>query len=135
MPSPAPRSSNEDRPIVVGLAGGVGAGKSTVAAALAGAGCVVFDADVEAKRALDEPAVRDELARRWGEGVVGAGGRIDRAAVARIIFSDGEARLFLQSLTHPIVIARCDAALAEAARAGAPGFVIDAPLILSLLSP
>lgn len=117
------------RPIVIGLAGGVGAGKSTVGKALADLGCVVFDADAEAKRALDEPAVRGRLAEWWGRGVLGAGGRVDRAAVAKIVFGDADARRRLQSLTHPIVIERCDAALAAAAGAGARGFVIDAPLL------
>lgn len=122
---PSPRL----RPVVIGLAGGIGAGKTEVARVLARLGCVVTDSDAEARAALDRPEVRAELVRWWGPDVLDAGGRVDRAAVARIVFNSPEARARLEGLVHPLVGAARRAVIAEAARAGAPAVVIDAPLL------
>ena len=67
---------------MIGLAGGIGAGKSEVAAILGGLRCVVIDSDAEARAALERPEVRAELVSWWGPRVLGADGHVDRTAVA-----------------------------------------------------
>lgn len=115
---------------VIGLAGGVGSGKSTVARVLASLGCVVLDADVLAKAALDRPEVRATLRQWWGDGVLGADGRVDRAAVGRVVFEDAAQRERLEKLIHPIVHAERARLRGEHLAAGpVVAFVEDAPLL------
>ncbi|MCW5775518.1 MAG: dephospho-CoA kinase [Phycisphaeraceae bacterium] len=128
-PVPPPVPPVESKVLVLGLAGGIGAGKSAVAAEFARRGCVVIDSDVEAKAALDRPEVREQLRRWWGERVIGAGGRVDRAAVAAIVFEDESQRRRLESLVHPLVRARRAELVREAASRGAEVVVVDAPLL------
>lgn len=120
---------SDDRPLVIGLAGGVGSGKSTVARAFARLGCAVVDSDVEARAALRRPEVIRELVSWWGEGVLDDEGAIDRSAVARIVFEDSAERERLEGLIHPLV-RRSRANAVEVARgAGAPCVIVDAPLL------
>lgn len=127
MTGGAPRQPG--RPVVIGLVGGIGSGKSTVARLLEEFGAAVSDSDGEAKNLLRDGDVRDLLAKRWGPGVLDAHGDVDRAAVARIVFGDSAERAYLESVIHPRLHARRKAALAEAAARGVRAFVIDAPLL------
>lgn len=113
---------------VIGLAGGIGAGKSTVAGILVDHGCVVSDSDVLAQQALRVAAIRDQLVGWWGRAVLDGSGQIDRAAVARIIFSRPDERRRLESLVHPWVEAQRRTLFDQAPEA-APALVIDAPLL------
>lgn len=126
-------TSASDLP-VIGLAGGIGAGKSLVGSILRSLGCLVIDSDARAKAALDRPDVRDQLVLWWGDGVLDHDGRIDRSKIAAIIFDDPQQRQRLEALVHPIVRQDRAAAIAEARRAEAGGppvraVVIDAPLL------
>lgn len=119
---------------VIGLAGGIGSGKSTVAGILARLGCLVVDSDARAKAALDRPDVRKQLVAWWGEGILqsaptGGERRVDRAAVAKIVFADPEQRKRLESIVHPIVRQDRAAAAREGAAAGARAVIVDAPLL------
>jgi dephospho-CoA kinase len=89
---------------VIGLTGGIGAGKSTVATALAERGAVVVDADRIAREVLEPggPAYGPLIAR-FGEAVVDADGRIDRPGLAALVFSDREALRDLNGITHPAI--------------------------------
>jgi len=118
-----------DRKPIIGLAGGIGAGKSTVARLLAEAGCVVAHSDEENRQALRDPEIRRTLVAWWGEEILDASGEVDRAAVAKIVFADPEQRRRLESLTHPWIQQRHREQFA-AAPADAPALVIDAPLLL-----
>lgn len=134
-PMSSPRRNNESALPVIGLAGGIGSGKSTVAGILARLGCLVVDSDARAKAALDLPQVREQLVAWWGEGILqnpaAAGGerRIDRAKVAQVIFADPEQRKRLEALVHPIVRQDRAAAAKEGAAAGARAVIVDAPLL------
>lgn len=114
---------------VIGIVGGIGSGKSTVARVFASLGCVVSDSDTDAKGLLETPEVRGLLVGRWGEGVLSGEGAIDRVSVGRIVFGDPAEREWLESVIHPRLHAMRADRLAEAVRAGAAGFVIDAPLL------
>jgi dephospho-CoA kinase len=90
--------------IVVGLTGGIGSGKSTVAALLAERGAVVVDADAvtrDVQRA--GTPVFDAMVERFGPGIVAPDGELDRAAVADIVFTDAEALADLNAIVHPAV--------------------------------
>lgn len=88
--------------IVVGLTGGIGAGKSTVSAMLAEHGAVIVDADKIARdlQAPGAPLLRD-MAARFGEHIINADGSLDRAAVAKIVFNDKDALADLNAIVHP----------------------------------
>jgi dephospho-CoA kinase len=114
----------------VGLTGGIGAGKSTVSSALAARGAVVIDADAIV-REVQEPGTPVFLAmvERFGPGIVGADGALDRQAVADLVFPDPEALADLNAIVHPAV----GATLAErlAAEVGTDHVVIlDVPLLV-----
>ena len=86
---------------MVGLTGGIGSGKSTVAAMLAERGCVVVDADQIAREVVEHPEVLGALAEAFGPEVVAADGTLDRAALAERAFVTDELRKQLEAITHP----------------------------------
>jgi dephospho-CoA kinase len=116
--------------ILVGLTGGIGSGKTTVAGMLASHGAVVVDADELARLAL-EPGTRafKHVCDLFGEEILDEDGHIDRAALANIVFSDEEKRRALESITHPEVF-RLLAETVERYRDTPSVVVFDAPLII-----
>lgn len=88
---------------IIGLAGGVGSGKSTVARMLAQLGCAVIDADQLAAEALNEPDVAEQLRNWWSDAVFDANGRVNRRAVGEKVFADVEQLRRLEQLVHPKV--------------------------------
>ncbi len=119
---------------VIGILGGVASGKSWVAHELARRGAGVLDADRAAHEVLRMPEIEEAVRRRWGDDVFDAAGRIDRAKLAQIVFSDPPTgpheRRYLEQLTHPEIgrlLAREARRLEATGRAAA---VLDAPLLL-----
>lgn len=89
---------------LIGLAGGIGTGKSTVARILRLRGYDVYDCDLEAKRLMDESDyVRRSLRDRWGEEIYSARGELDRRKVAQYVFADRREKAWLDSLVHGLV--------------------------------
>ncbi|MEM8995839.1 MAG: dephospho-CoA kinase [Acidobacteriota bacterium] len=90
--------------LLLGLTGGIASGKSTVARWLGESGFHVVDADrVVAELYRPGGAGARALAERFGDGVLGADGAVDKPAVARLIFSDPEAKREVEALIHPLV--------------------------------
>jgi dephospho-CoA kinase len=90
--------------LLVGLTGGIGAGKSTVAAMLEERGARVIDADDLARRAVRGGTTAfDRIVERFGGKIVGADGELDRGALASIVFADPDRRRELERITHPEV--------------------------------
>jgi dephospho-CoA kinase len=118
-------------PPVIGLTGGIGAGKSEAARALERLGCVVADADMLAKAALDTPGIREQIVEWWGDGMLDDSGAVDRAAVAGLVFEEPDALERLEGLVHPEVERR-RGAIFDAAPTGTRALVIDAPLLLEV---
>jgi dephospho-CoA kinase len=114
---------------LVGLTGGVGSGKSTVAEMMRELGAEVVDAD-EATHAVYEPGSPgfDAVVREFGEGYVD-GGRIDRSRLGELVFRDDDARRRLNSIVHPLVRDWMAQRTAEAAERGAEVVVQDVPLL------
>ena len=113
----------------IGLTGGVGAGKSSVAALLAERGAVVIDADAVAREVV-QPGTPGHAAvvEHFGASVVGADGGLNRAALAAIVFADSGQRDALNAIVHPLVRRRSGELMA-AAPAGAV-VVYDMPLLV-----
>lgn len=86
---------------IIGLTGGIGSGKSTVASILRELGAVVIDSDRLNHEELNSPEVIDQLRRWWGDGVVGRDGLADRTAIRRIVSADADERTRLERLVHP----------------------------------
>jgi dephospho-CoA kinase len=114
---------------LVGLTGGAGSGKSTVAGMLSELGAVVVDAD-EATHAVYEPGTPgfDAVVREFGPAFV-SDGRIDRAKLGRLVFHDDDARKRLNAIVHPLVREWMAHKTAEAAERGAEVVVQDVPLL------
>lgn len=115
---------------IIGIVGGVGSGKSTVAGILRELGCVVADSDQFARDALHDPAIKRRLVEWWGGDVLDPDtGEIDRRKVAAIVFAEPAQRKKLESVTHPWIEQRRREVFASAP-ADARALVIDAPLLL-----
>jgi dephospho-CoA kinase len=115
--------------LFVGLTGGIGAGKSAVAARLAELGAIVIDADRLAREVV-EPGTDGlaEIVAEFGDGVLGPDGALDRPALGRLVFGDAEKRRRLESIIHPRVRARTG----EIHAAAPDGSVVvnDVPLLV-----
>jgi dephospho-CoA kinase len=123
---------------IIGITGGIGSGKSTVAKMFGELGCLVIDADEQVREAYQDPAIIQQLREWWGDEVVsrpgevvgGAAGGVDRRKIAEIIFSDPGQRERLEGLLHPRVAELRQQRMVEAA--GNPqilAFIWDTPLL------
>nr|BFE66420.1 dephospho-CoA kinase [Dactylosporangium thailandense] len=114
---------------MIGLTGGIGSGKSAVAARLAALGAVIVDSDRLAREVV-EPGTPGLAAvvEAFGAGVLDASGALDRPALGRIVFADASARRRLEEITHPLVRERS----AELVAAAPPGSIVvnDVPLLV-----
>ena len=117
------------KPPIIGLTGGIGSGKSAVASVFLEHGCIVANADENAKAVLLDSEVRDTLVGWWGEKILNIDGHIDRTIIADIVFEDDEALQKLENLIHPRARQMQEAQFA-AAPEGTRGLVIDAPLLI-----
>ena len=115
--------------ILVGLTGGIGAGKSTVSAMLAERGAVIVDADRIA-RELQSPGspVLEAMAERFGSHILLADGALDRAAVAKIVFNDEAALKDLNGIVHPAMQSEIQRQIDEQ-RSTERVVVLDFPLL------
>jgi len=116
----------------VGLTGGIGSGKSTVSGILRGLGARIIDADVLAREVL-EPGKQAfiETICLFGKRVLGSDGRIDRKALANIVFADPDKRKLLEGIVHPKVFEE-EARIAASIEEAEPGAVVffDAALLI-----
>ena len=116
------------KPFVVGLTGGIGSGKSTVADRFEQAGACVVDTDAIAHR-LSVPggAAMAAIAAQFGPGFVAPDGSMDRAAMRRLVFADADARASLEGILHPMIRAESARQLAHCT---APYALLVVPLLL-----
>lgn len=100
---------------MVGLTGGIGAGKSTVASMLAARGAIVIDADAIAREVVEAgtPTLA-RLVERFGDDIVAVDGSLDRAALAQRAFANEDAKRELEAITHPAIGAEFVRRVAEA---------------------
>lgn len=120
--------------LVIGLTGGMGAGKSTVARLLADLGAHVVDADAIAREVVErgEPALA-AIADQFGSGVLTEQGTLDRGAMAAIVFGDAARLRELEAITHPAIRDRIEHRLEQHATADDADervVVLDHPLLV-----
>jgi len=116
----------------VGLTGGIGCGKSTVAAMMSELGCHVLNADkmAHALIAPGEPAY-EEVRRQFGPNVLAADGSIDRARLAAVVFADAAKLASLNAIVHPRVLRELDRELERLSRIDPHGVaVVEAALLI-----
>ncbi len=119
-------------PLRIGLTGGIGSGKSTVATMLVACGACLVDTDAIAHAlTASGGAALQALAREFGPEIIAADGAMDRHRMRALAFSDATARQRLEAILHPMI---GDEALQQAAQAGLRPVVFDVPL-LSAVSP
>ncbi len=115
----------------LGLTGGIGSGKSTVARLFDELGAKVVYADEEARRLMQEdPELRDELISAFGEGTFDETGRLNRAYLAGRVFGDDRAVAQLNAMVHPRVKASFPEIRHAAEQSGAPLLVYEAALLV-----
>ena len=116
--------------LLVGLTGGIGSGKSTVACMLEERGAIVLDADELAHRVIAPGTPgHEKVVERFGPNVLAPAGDVDREALASIVFADAAARRDLEAIVHPEV-RRMFAEEAERCRDTDKVVVLSAPLIV-----
>jgi len=116
---------------VIGLTGGIGSGKSTVAQFLAELGAIIIDADKMGHEALKpDSEVRQQVVAAFGRQIVNANGDIDRSRLGEIVFGNAEARERLNRIMHPPLYDMVKARLEECRRQGAGVVVLEAPLLI-----
>lgn len=117
----------------IGLTGGIGSGKSTVAAMLAEAGIRIVDADKIAREIMEPGSpVLDRVAAEFGADLIDADGALDRAELARRAFKDKASTQRLNDITHPAIRAESNRQFDEAAADGEEYAVYDMPLLVEL---
>jgi dephospho-CoA kinase len=102
---------------IIGITGGIGSGKSTVAGMFGELGCLVISSDQQVQQAYHDPAVISQIRKWWGDGVLQSNGKLNKRMISDTIFSDPQQRKRLEELLHPRVarlrdnqmeLARCD---------------------------
>ncbi len=96
-----PLTHRTRRKPIIGVTGGIGAGKSTVAEILRSLGVAVIDSDRLSHDQFQDEAVKRTLSGWWGKGVFTAEGQVDRRAIAAIVFDDAEQLSLLEGLLYP----------------------------------
>jgi dephospho-CoA kinase len=116
----------------VGLTGGIGCGKSTVAAMMAELGCYVLNADKMAHVLIAPGApAHDDVVRKFGTHILAPDGSVDRARLAAVVFADADKLASLNAIVHPRVLRELDRELERLARVDPQGVaVVEAALLI-----
>jgi dephospho-CoA kinase len=124
---------NSVRQPVIGILGGIGSGKSAVAAEFAKLGCAVIDADKIAHELLDEPSVKKEVICSFSQAILDHTGKINRKKLADAVFADGDKLLTLNRILHPLVLAQVERLIERYNRQQqVKAIVLDMPLLVEV---
>jgi dephospho-CoA kinase len=116
--------------LVVGLTGGIASGKTTVGRLFEQLGIPIICADDLAKKAVSPGSPALELIRQeFGETVIDSSGELDRAAMAKVVFSDSAKRKMLETIIHPVVSSEKELRLRELQQSGFEIAIVDVPLL------
>ena len=120
-------NDRHDKPLRIGLTGGIASGKSTVADLFAAHGVPIIDTDVIAREVVEpgQPAL-DEIRATFGAAVIAADGSLDRGNMRKLVFSDHDSRKKLEAIVHPRI---GEATITQADAAGGPYQIVVVPLL------
>lgn len=118
---------------IIGILGGIGSGKSTVASELGKLGCKVIEGDNIAHKALDRKDIKQKIIALFGEGVLDPSGRIDRRKLSDIAFADADKLLSLNRMIHPLVLKRTEEFIKRySCQNRVKAIVLDMPLLVEV---
>ncbi len=118
---------------MIGILGGIGSGKSTVAGQFAKLGCRVIDADEIAHELLEQADVITKVKASFGQAILNFQGKIDRSKLAKIVFKDSTKISKLNGIIHPLVLARTEALIKEYnGQNEVKAIVLDMPLLMEV---
>ena len=124
---------NSKRKPIIGILGGIGSGKTSVANEFAKLGCAIIDADKIAHQLLDEPSVKKNVVESFGDSILDAFGKIDHKKLAGIVFADADKLSVLNHMIHPTVIDRCQGLVTQFnSRENIKAIVLDIPLLIEV---
>jgi dephospho-CoA kinase len=124
-------TSPPDAPRVIGLIGGMGSGKSEVAAAFARHGAFVVSGDRAGHEALLQPAIKEQVVGRWGRNLLDEKGNVQRKKLAAIVFHDPAERKALEGIVFPWIERSLREQIAAAKRSPrVPVIILDAAILL-----
>lgn len=119
------------QPTRLGLTGGIGSGKSTVAGMLAALGAVIIDADaISRSLTASHGAAIATIKQQFGEAMIGADGSLNRSCMRDLVFTDSEAKKRLESIIHPLIKLEMQRQEQSALATGAKLIVYDIPLLV-----
>jgi dephospho-CoA kinase len=115
---------------IIGILGGIGSGKSTVAAEFVKLGCKVVDADKIAHELLDKEAVREKIVGLFGRAILNSARKVDRRKLAEVVFADADKLSSLNKTIHPLVLERAEVLIKQYNRENqVKAIVLDMPLL------
>ena len=121
-----------DKPII-GIMGGIGSGKSSVAAEFVKLGCKVIDADKIAHELLGRKTIKEKIVVSFGRDVLDSKGNIDRKRLGEIVFSDVDKLSLLNGIIHPLVMKRVEELIEQYNRQNQiKAIVLDMPLLVEI---
>jgi dephospho-CoA kinase len=116
---------------IVGIIGGIGSGKSTVAAELGKLGCEVIDADKIAHELLEKKSVKEKIIKYFGPEILNSKGYIDRRKLAEIVFADARKITSLNKVIHPLVLKKTEEFIEKYnSQKNVTAIVLDMPLLV-----
>lgn len=116
---------------IIGITGGIGSGKSTVASLLAELGAIIIDADKIGHEVLDtDNQARKQVVSAFGQGVLNPNGLVNRKELGKIVFTDHKALLHLNQIMHPLIKQIVKNKLRQFKEQEARTVVLDAPLLI-----
>lgn len=119
--------------LIIGILGGIGSGKSTVASELSKLDCKVIDADKIAHNALDKKDVKQQIINLFGQEILGPSGRIDRRKLSDIVFADAGKLSSLNRIIHPLVLKRTEELIKRYnCQNEVKAIVLDMPLLIEV---
>jgi dephospho-CoA kinase len=125
------RSSPISPKPVIGILGGVGAGKSTVAQEFVALGCRMIDGDAIGHELLRREDIRRQVLARWGQAVTASDGEVDRKALGAVVFASPAELTALNAILHPAIRQAMEQQIAQAlADPAATGAVVDAAVMM-----
>ena len=122
----------ENKKLIIGILGGIGSGKSSVAAEFAKLGCAVIDADRIAHQLIDTERIVRQIREVFGAEVFDADGNIDRAALGERTFENSENVAKINDILHPEVLIKCGQLIAEYNNADIKAIILDLPLLIEV---